>query len=329
VTGVTIVDVGPRDGLQNAPTSLAPDVRAELCARIARAGVPRVEAVSFVHPRRVPQMAGSEEVVAALPAIDGTAFCGLVLNERGCERLLASGLTQLRYTFAATDAFNLRNAGMTTAAGLEAARRILRAAKARGLQAGVVIATAFGCPFEGEIDGGAVVALAAQLAAEGAEEIVFADTIGVATPRQVRALLEGSAGLGPALGVHLHNTRNTGYANAYAALGAGAEILDASLGGLGGCPFAPCASGNVASEDLLYLLEREGVETGIDLDALAEAARWLKQVSGLTLDGQVHRVERFPPSGADADVRDRDLLEGVGHRAEAVGHAREDLPEAG
>ena len=291
---VTVVEVGPRDGLQNAPVSLMPAQRAELCRRIATAGVSSVEAVSFVDPRRVPQMRGAEAVVAALGEDRPSGYCGLVLNERGYERLLASGLRHLRFTLAVTDAFNLRNSNRLTPACLAAARRVLQQARGHGLRSGVVLATAFGCPFSGEVAPDHVVEIASELADAGASEIVFADTIGVATPRQIREVLKACSGLETTLGVHLHNTRNTGYLNAFVAVEEGVEIIDASIGGLGGCPFAPGATGNIATEDLVYLLEREGVSTGIDLDSLIETALWLKRLSTLSLDGQVHRAGGFP-----------------------------------
>lgn len=291
-----LVEVGPRDGLQNAPTQLAPSVRAELVARLAATGLDRIEAVSFVHPGRVPRMAAAEEVVALLRAGGGPSPCGLVLNERGFDRALAAGLDDVRFTFAASDAFNRENANATTADGLATALRILGRAKDARVHAGVVIATSFGCPFTGEVDPGAVLELARRLDAAGAPEIVFADTIGVAVPRQVRELVRAARPVGADVGVHLHNTRNTGYANAYAAVAEGADLLDASVGGLGGCPFAPGATGNIATEDLVYLLEREGVATGVDLDALVATARWLGAGTGLALDGQLHRVAPFPPT---------------------------------
>jgi isopropylmalate/homocitrate/citramalate synthase len=290
MTAVTIVDVGPRDGLQNAAAVLDPRRRAELCARILHAGVLRLEAVSFVDPRRVPQMAGAEDVVGQLSDLE--RVCGLVLNERGYERLVASGLTDVHFAFAVSDAFNLRNAKATAADGLATASRIVGDAGVRGLRAGVTLATAFGCPFSGEMQASAVLAFGEQLAAAGAGEIVLADTIGVATPRRVRAMVERCAGLGPVVSVHLHNTRNAGYANGYAAIDAGATLVDASIGGLGGCPFAPGATGNIATEDLVHMLERDGIDTGVDLDALVDAALWLSEVSGLALEGQLHRIER-------------------------------------
>jgi hydroxymethylglutaryl-CoA lyase/(R)-citramalyl-CoA lyase len=302
MTRVELVEVGPRDGLQNAPKSLPPSARAELVGRLSAAGLRRFEAVSFVHPQRVPQMAGAEEVVAALDGADRDRAGGLVLNERGLDRLVASGLREMRFTFAVSDAFNRRNSNASASEGARAAANATHRARAIGLRAGVVLATSFGCPFSGEVDARDVLEAAEAMVAAGAQEIVFADTIGVAVPRQVREIVTQAVALDARVGVHLHNTRNTGYANAYVALEAGAEILDASIGGLGGCPFAPGATGNVATEDLVYMLHREGVETGTDLQALIETAEWLREQWGLALDGQLHRVAPFPPQPALAEA---------------------------
>jgi isopropylmalate/homocitrate/citramalate synthase len=277
---IIVCDVGPRDGLQNERDNLAPVIRAELVNRLAASGLPRIEAVSFVRDDRVPQMAGAEEVVAGIERRDGVDYAGLVLNEQGFERLRRTGLDRVNVTLGATDTFNRRNGNATLADATERVRRILAQAD-RPTTA--TISVAFGCPFEGEVDPGAVVALAARLEAD---EIVLADTIGVATPSAVRSLVERVG----AAGFHGHNTRNTGYANALAALEAGATVLDASIGGLGGCPYAPRATGNVATEDLVYLLEGEGVETGVDLDVLVEVSQWLESVLGRTLEGQVYRA---------------------------------------
>jgi hydroxymethylglutaryl-CoA lyase/(R)-citramalyl-CoA lyase len=276
---VTVCDVGPRDGLQNEPDVLAPSLRAELVDRLAAAGLPRIEAVSFVRDDRVPQMAGAEEVVAAVARRDAE-LSGLVLNERGYERFASTALDRLNCTLAATDSFNRRNGGRSLA---DAAAGVERIAARAAVPVTVTISVAFGCPFEGAVDPGVVADLAARFA--GAE-VVLADTIGVATPSQVRRLTEQTG----AAGFHGHNTRNTGYANALAALAGGATVLDASVGGLGGCPFAPNATGNIATEDLLYLLHGEGVETGVDLDAVVAAARWLAELLGRQLPGQLYRV---------------------------------------
>jgi hydroxymethylglutaryl-CoA lyase/(R)-citramalyl-CoA lyase len=278
---VTICDVGPRDGLQNEPEVLAPAVRAELVNRLAATGLARVEAASFVRDDRVPQMAGAEEVVAAIEPHEGVEYSGLVLNERGYERLAATRLDRVNCTLAATETFNRRNGN----AGLEdAVERVLGIVERADRPATVTISCAWGCPFEGAVDPGVVRDLAARL--DAADEVVLADTIGVATPRRVRELVES---VRPA-GVHLHNTRSTGFANAYAALEAGVTLFDASVGGIGGCPFAPRATGNVATEDLVYMLEGDGVETGVDLDALIGVAEWLAERLGRVLPGQVYRA---------------------------------------
>jgi hydroxymethylglutaryl-CoA lyase/(R)-citramalyl-CoA lyase len=282
---VILCDVGPRDGLQNEPDVLPPSVRAELVNMLAAAGLSRVEAVSFVRDDRVPQMAGAEEVVDALERRDGTTYAGLVLNEQGYDRLRATWLDRVNVTLAATDSFSQRNANATVA---DAAARIERILDAADRPATVTISVAFGCPFEGRVDPDVVVALAERF--RRADEVVLADTVGVGTPKQVRALTERVAALGGTVGGHFHNTRNTGYANAVAALDAGATVLDASIGGLGGCPFAPRATGNIATEDLVYLLEGDGVSTGVDLDALVAISQWLEQLLGRQLPGQVYRV---------------------------------------
>ena len=299
---LTICDVGPRDGLQNEPQVVPPATRAELVSRLAAAGLPRVEAVSFVNPERVPQMAGAEEVVAGVHRRDGTELSGLALNERGYERFRATGLDRVNFAIAATETFGRRNAGSSLEEGVAKAERIFGRARAEGVRSTATISVAFGCPFEGEVDAGVVAGLARRAAAAGAEEVVLSDTIGVAAPRQVRALVERIADLGPVVGFHGHNTRNTGFANAYAAVEAGAEVLDASVGGLGGCPFAPRATGNVATEDLVYMLERDGVETGIDLDALISISRWLEDVLGHDLEGQLYRAGVFPSRTTPAEA---------------------------
>jgi isopropylmalate/homocitrate/citramalate synthase len=284
---VTVCDVGPRDGLQNEPDVLPPETRAELVDRLAAAGLRRIEAVSFVRDDRVPQMAGAEEVVARVRRRDGIELSGLVLNERGWERFAAAGLDRVNVTLAATESFNLRNGNATLAGAVERVEAILAAAGET--PATVTISCAFGCPFEGRVDAGVVAELASRFAARA--EVVLADTIGVATPSAVRGLVEQAG----ADGFHGHNTRNTGYANCLAALDAGARVLDASVGGLGGCPFSPRATGNVATEDLAYLLAGEGVETGIDLDALVGVSQWLESLLGRPLEGYLHRAGPWPP----------------------------------
>ncbi|MGH3022398.1 MAG: hydroxymethylglutaryl-CoA lyase [Gaiellaceae bacterium] len=289
---VTICDVGPRDGLQNQPTTLVPEVRAELVNRLADAGLPRIEAVSFVNPKLVPQMAGAEEVVEGLERRDGVVYAGLALNERGYERLVATGLDEVHFAFAATETFNRRNQNASVEESVAAAERIGERAKADGVRATVTIGVSFGCPFEGPVDAGHVVGLAERLA-QSVDEIVFADTVGVAVPRQIRDVIGRARLPRTTVGAHLHNTRNTGYANALAALEAGATVLDSSVGGIGGCPFAPRATGNIGTEDLVYVLHGEGVETGIDLEALIGVAEWLEGVLERPLEGYVYRAGTF------------------------------------
>jgi isopropylmalate/homocitrate/citramalate synthase len=293
---VTLCDVGPRDGLQNEPETLAPDVRGELVRRLAATGLPRVEAVSFVSPERVPQMAGAEDVVEAAGEVDAE-LSGLVLNERGWERLAATTLDRVNVTLAATESFNQRNGNASLAEAVERVERILALAS---LPSTATISCSFGCPFEGEVDPGVVVELAGRLVAAGAGEIVLADTIGVATPGRAGALLERCATLGVPFGGHFHDTRHTGVACAWAAFEAGATVLDASVGGVGGCPFAPRATGNVATEDVAYLLEREGVETGVELGRLIGVAEWLSGLLGRDLPGRVYRAGGFGPAGVSS-----------------------------
>ena len=286
---INLCDVGPRDGLQNEPEILPPAVRAELVERLASTWLPRIEVASFVRNDLVPQMADAEAVVTALEPHAGVTYSGLVLNARGYERLRQTSLRDVHVTFAASETFQQRNAGGSVAQGLAAAEVTIAAAHDDGRRVSITLSTAFGCPFEGQIDEGRVVELLEQMVATGADEILVADTIGVAVPTQTRRLVERASALGPPVGVHLHDTRNTAVACAWAAVEAGATILDSSVGGIGGCPFAPRSTGNVATEDLVYLLEREGVETGVDLDKLITAAEWLEGVLRRPLPGKVYR----------------------------------------
>jgi (R)-citramalyl-CoA lyase len=292
---VTITDVGPRDGLQNESVILEPAVRAELVNRLALAGLPKVEAVSFVHPKLVPAMAGAEEVVAAIERRPGTVIAGLVLNEKGYDRALAAGVDEIHYGFAMTDEFGLRNQNQTSEQGLEVGQTLIRRARADGKPITVTFIVAFGCPFAGRVDPRRVLGFAEQLMADPPDEIAVADTIGVAVPTQVEELVGGLRGLGAVAGGHFHNTRNTGYANAVAAIEAGATALDASVGGTGGCPFAPRATGNIATEDLVYMLEGMGVETGVSLAGLLEASHWLGAQLGKELPGMVAKAGPFAP----------------------------------
>jgi hydroxymethylglutaryl-CoA lyase/(R)-citramalyl-CoA lyase len=285
---VLICDVGPRDGLQNEPDTLPAATRAELVTRLAAAGVPRIEAASFVRGDRVPQMDDAEEVVAHSQR-GGAELSGLVLNERGYERFVATTLDRVNCTLAATETFNERNGNATLD---EAVRRVQAIVSAATRPVTITVSCAFGCPFEGEVDPGAVASLCERCA--GVDELVLADTIGVATPRGVGRLVGRVSILGPRVGAHLHNTRNTGYASAWAALDGGASVLDASIGGLGGCPFSPNATGNIATEDLVWQLERDGVRTGVDVAALVDVSLWLEKILGRRLEGYVYRAARWP-----------------------------------
>ena len=292
---ITICDVAARDGLQNDAKILEPSVRAELVDRLSATGVDRIETVSFVHPGRVPQMAGAEEVVEAITRRPGIVYAGLVLNERGYDRFATTGLDEVHFALAVSEEFNQRNAGSSVEDAATAIDAMIARAHADSVRATVTLGTSFGCPFEGAIDPGKVLDLAGRFVAAGADEIVFADTVGVGVPRQVRELVTGGLALGVPVGAHLHNTRSTGFANALAAVETGATLLDASVGGIGGCPFAPRATGNIATEDLIYLLHGEGIETGVDLDALVRVAEWLEGVLGRPLEGQVYKAGAFAP----------------------------------
>jgi isopropylmalate/homocitrate/citramalate synthase len=293
---VTLCDVGPRDGLQNDEVTLSPGARAELSVRLADTGLPRVEVASFVHPKLVPQMAGAEDVFAALEPRPGTTYAALVLNRKGLERALAAGAREIHTSYGVTDSFNRRNQNASAEESAAATEAMIATAHEAGRTITATLSVAFGCPFEGRVDPGVVIEHVRRLAAAGADEVMLADTIGVGVPAQVRRLLPDAleASGGTPVGLHLHNTRNTGYANADAGLEHGATIFDASVGGLGGCPFAPRATGNIATEDLVYLLDGEGVETGVNLEALIGVSEWLGAALGRPLPGLVHRAGPFP-----------------------------------
>lgn len=293
---IEIVEVGPRDGLQNEKTLVSVADKVELIRRAVAAGVRRIEVASFVNPAKVPQMADAAEVIAALPD-DDIVYIGLVLNRRGAIRALATKVHELGAVCVSTDTFALRNQGQTSDESVAIAKDIVRLAHDEGRRGQVTIAAAFGCPFEGEVSADRVVAMARQLAEAEPLEIALADTIGVAVPGQVseRVALVREAIAPIPVRVHFHNTRNTGLANVWAAVQAGARTVDASLGGLGGCPFAPGAVGNVPTEDVVYLLERSGVRTGLDLDRLIAAVEWFSGIMGRPLSGMVSKAGGFPP----------------------------------
>ena len=296
-TAIELVEVSPRDGLQNEAAAIATADKLGLIERAIAAGARRIEVASFVNPRAVPQMADAEAVCAGLPTRTDVTYIGLVMNQRGATRALATGrIDQLGAVAVTTDRFAMANQGQTSAGSVEAVSAIMAAARAAGKSAQATIAASFGCPFEGEVSAARVLAMARELAAAGALEIGLADTIGVADPAQVTRLVSAvRAAIAPLpVRVHFHNTRGTGLANVWAALEAGASIVDASIGGLGGCPFAPGASGNVASEDVVYMLERAGIATGLDLPRLIAANHWLAGVMGRRLPGMVAHTPPFP-----------------------------------
>ncbi len=294
---IEIVEVGARDGLQNETAVLEPAERVAFIERLEACGARRIEVVSFVNPRRVPQMAGAEEIMAALPRRRASRI-GLVLNERGWERAVASGCDEANVVVCATDGFGIRNQGTTVAQQIEALAAIAgRRAAEGGPALTLTMSVAFGCPFEGEVSQDQVVAIAREAAALGLGEIALGDTIGVADPWTVRSRIEAVRAVAPAarLRMHFHDTRGAALANAFASVEAGVEVLDASCGGLGGCPFAPDATGNLATEDLVYMLERAGFETGLDLAALVEAAHWIGRRIGKAPVSALSRAGPFPP----------------------------------
>src|SRR5262245_39362314 len=293
---IEIVEVGPRDGLQSEPDVVSTAVKLELVARLVDAGVRRVEVASFVNPKKVPQMADAEAVLAQLPRRPGVQYVGLVLNRRGFDRAQAAGCTEIGMVTAATDSFAERIQGASIDQTIAAWDEIAPLARAAGIRAQVTISVAFGCPFEGEVPVARVVEIAERLAAARPLEIVLADTIGVAVPAQVSAVVgQVQAAIGGVpLRCHFHNTRNTAVANGYAAVIAGVNTLDASVGGIGGCPFAPNATGNVATEDLVYMLARSGFDTGINLNKLIETARWLEEQRGRPVPSMLSRAGGFP-----------------------------------
>jgi hydroxymethylglutaryl-CoA lyase len=294
---IEFVEVGARDGLQNEAVLVSTADKLALIGRAIDAGARRLEVASFANPRRVPQMADAEAVCAGLPERDDVTYIGLVMNGRGAERAVATQrIDQLGLVVVATDQFAIANQGQDRAALMDMASGILRDTAGSALTAQATIAASFGCPYEGEVAEARVIAMAEVLAAAGAVEISLADTIGVANPAHVERLVTAvRAAIAPLpVRVHFHNTRGTGLANVWAAVGAGASVVDASIGGLGGCPFAPGAAGNVASEDVVYMLERAGVATGMDLDQLITTSQWLGTLMDKQLPGLVSRAPAFP-----------------------------------
>jgi hydroxymethylglutaryl-CoA lyase len=293
---IEIVDVGPRDGLQIEPTLLSTDTKVAFIEKLIDAGIRRIEVTSFVNPRKVPQMADASELLARLPSREDVTYVGLVLNQRGFERACDAGCKEVGMVVAATDAFNRRNQGVPALDSIAAWRDVAHSARESGMRAHICLAVAFGCPFEGEVDLSHLIELAQRVAEDQPAEISLADTIGVAVPAQVAEVVSRVRAKLPGIPIrcHFHNTRSTGLANAWAAVQSGAVTLDASCGGVGGCPFAPDATGNIATEDLVYMLERSGVRTGAALASLIETSRWLADQLGHPTPGMLARAGAFP-----------------------------------
>ncbi len=293
---INIVEVGPRDGLQSESTVVPTATKVVLINRLVAAGIRRLEVTAFVHPKKVPQMADADALLAALPRVPNVSYIGLVLNRRGFERALAAGCHEVGMAVVASDTFSRRNQGMSTDESVAEWLQIAKLAHAHGIKPNIMISAAFGCPFEGEIDPARVVELSMRCAEGAPVEVAYADTIGVGVPSQVTDLTGRlrEALPGMPLRAHFHNTRNTGIANAYAAVEAGVDSLDASVGGVGGCPFAPAATGNIPTEDLVYMLDRMHVSTGVNVDALIETGKWLQDQIGRPIPGMLMKAGAFP-----------------------------------
>ena len=293
---IQLVDVSPRDGLQNEPVVLDTDTKVALIRQAIDAGARRIEATAFVQPAQVPQLADAEDVMAAVPRRSDVSYIGLALNRRGVDRAIAAGCDEINLVVVATDTFCRRNQGRSTAETMADHGSAIASINSAGRRTSLTIGAAFGCPFEGEVPLGRVVDLARQARDLGVDEVALADTIGVAVPRDITTRVESVAAVLDQipLRVHLHDTRHTGIANAQAAIDAGVRILDASIGGMGGCPFAPNATGNVAMEDLLYLLDRSGYQHGWDFDRVAPIVAWLEERLGRDLPGMASKAGHFP-----------------------------------
>jgi len=293
---ITLVEVGPRDGLQSEPEILPTDSKVEFISKAIEAGIRRLEVASFVHPKRVPQMADAEALIGRLPDLAGVSYIGLIMNERGLDRALETKIDEIGMVVLSTDSYNRKNQGVDIDQSVSAWNAISKRAKQNGLRANVMISSAFGCPYEGEVEVERIVELAKRVTEADPAELGIADSIGVAVPNQVTELLgRVRAVIGDLpLRCHFHNTRNTGLANAQAAVESGVTYLDASIGGIGGCPFAPAATGNIPTDDLLYMLDRSGIETGVSLDEIIEISRWLEQELGRGVPSLLPKAGVFP-----------------------------------
>ncbi len=297
---IEIVEVGPRDGLQSEPEVLSTESKLSFIQQAIDAGIRRLEVASFVHPKRVPQMADAEALIEVLPDLDDVSYIGLIMNERGLDRALQTKVHEIGMVVVVTDTYNEKNQGVKTSESVDAWLRLSERAKDEGRRANVMLSAAFGCPYEGEVSVDHVVEIAKRVLEGEPAELGIADSIGVGVPSQVTELLGRVAELSPGLPLrcHFHNTRNTGLANAQAAVDAGVTSLDASIGGIGGCPFAPAATGNIPTDDLLYMLERSGVKTGVSLDRIIDASRWLESTLGRGVPALLPKAGQFPSGRA-------------------------------
>ncbi len=301
---IEICEVGPRDGLQSEPRIWTAEERIDLINRLSETGVARIESVSFVHPKRVPQMADAEAVMAGIDRKNGVTYAGLALNARGADRAIDAGVDEVRYVVVASETFNQKNQGASVYDTMAGYSEIAGKVTDAGLKLSGVIGASFGCPFEGHVDPASVVDLVKRLVDGGAKEIGLADTIGSAVPTQITDMIARvREAIGPEIvfGLHLHNTRNTGFANAAAAAMAGIDFLDASVGGIGGCPFAPRATGNIATEDLCFMLRNMGYDTGVDVEKLIEVSEWTETFFEAPLPGQIMKAGLFPEVAAMAE----------------------------
>ena len=293
---VSILEVGPRDGLQSEPEIMPTEIKKEFIVRTVDAGIKKIEVTSFVHPKKVPQMADAEKLVESLPDYDDVSYIGLIMNQKGFERAKNCGIQEVGMVIVSTDTYNMRNQGVTTQQSIDNWLEIASEAQSAGIKTNVVIACAFGCPYEGEVDPEKIVEIA-EKALQGSPDILgLADSVGVAVPNQVKNVFSLIKDLNPdiPLRTHLHNTRNTGLANAAAAIESGVSIIDASTGGVGGCPFAPKATGNIPTDDLLYMLDRSNIETGVNLNDVVKTTQWLEEILGRNVPAMVPKAGIFP-----------------------------------
>ena len=293
---ISILEVGPRDGLQSEPEILPTEVKKEFITRTINAGIKQIEVTSFVHPKKVPQMADAEKLVESLPENDDVTYIGLIMNQRGFERARDCGIDEVGMVIVSTDTYNMKNQNVVTQESIDNWLSIAAEAKSAGIRTSVVIACSFGCPYEGEIDPEHIASIAEQVLEGKPDVLGLADSVGVAVPSQIKRTFSLVKELAPSipLRTHLHNTRNTGLANAAAAVEAGVSIIDASTGGIGGCPFAPRATGNIPTDDLLYMLDRSGIETGVDLRQVVKTTDWLEEQLGRAVPAMVPKAGIFP-----------------------------------